>query len=332
MRLLWIILMLIPIGCISQYTYQYSGAPKAVFIDSIGTLPNSTFRIDFCTQSVPDQLTIYTETDSLEFYVGSMVITDPSTNRYCGFAEFIYGDTLQILTTDNGSYPANMKCDRRIGGLMRLHYTEKSCWLRFKVSGNVEYPTVYQLNIDQITSGQYISDTTYIDTCGPFNDRVIYENCAKHRFIFRDSSIKSVPIIVNPSCIGKSDGSISFPDHPQYNVVNAPEGQYKIKVENSVCAMEYSFDLCSENICNWYAPNVFSPNDDGVNDVFLLFTPSSTEYDLNIFDRWGSLVYSGSSIQSNVEGWHGNDYPSGVYTWVIKCKSEIIFGNVTLIR
>ncbi|MEM9992469.1 MAG: gliding motility-associated C-terminal domain-containing protein, partial [Bacteroidota bacterium] len=44
-----------------------------------------------------------------------------------------------------------------------------------------------------------------------------------------------------------------------------------------------------------YVPNAFSPNGDGVNDLFEASIGQGEAEQLRIFDRWGNLVYSGSS-------------------------------------
>jgi gliding motility-associated-like protein len=43
---------------------------------------------------------------------------------------------------------------------------------------------------------------------------------------------------------------------------------------------------------NIYFPNAFSPNDDGINDRFIVFTEKKAKIALfQIFNRWGDLVY-----------------------------------------
>ncbi len=58
-----------------------------------------------------------------------------------------------------------------------------------------------------------------------------------------------------------------------------------------------------------YAPNIFSPNADGANDLFRLFAGPGVERIelLQIFDRWGEQVYEASDYDPNnpVIGWNG---------------------------
>ncbi len=68
-------------------------------------------------------------------------------------------------------------------------------------------------------------------------------------------------------------------------------------------------------------PNVFTPNNDGINDDFVVDVRNPSSYSIYIYDRWGRVVYSSSD--PNVY-WNGRinktDYlaPDGVYYYVIK--------------
>lgn len=72
-----------------------------------------------------------------------------------------------------------------------------------------------------------------------------------------------------------------------------------------------------------YVPNIFTPNNDGINDWFSIFTKNGNAFvNLTIFDRWGNKVFHKENIDDNVlsEGWdgtfNGNPVQSGIYTWV----------------
>ncbi|GLR17645.1 T9SS type B sorting domain-containing protein [Portibacter lacus] len=98
-----------------------------------------------------------------------------------------------------------------------------------------------------------------------------------------------------------------------------------------------------------YMPNIFSPNDDGVNDYFsILSDPTIVESieKLVIFDRWGNMVYSGSNLLPNDEtgGWDGSVNgvlaEQGVYTWFAEIRyisrpdgdPVTVSGDLTLLR
>lgn len=62
-------------------------------------------------------------------------------------------------------------------------------------------------------------------------------------------------------------------------------------------------------------PNVFSPNNDGSNEIFFLKTTNSTNISLTILNRWGDVIFEGSSM---TPGWNGKtqngiEAEAGVY-------------------
>ncbi len=73
-------------------------------------------------------------------------------------------------------------------------------------------------------------------------------------------------------------------------------------------------------------PNVFTPNADGVNDVFMLQTTNLTEITCTIFDRWGVKMYDVIAEKGNIE-WDGKnfgkkDVPAGTYFYILKAKGK----------
>ncbi|MEM0997724.1 MAG: T9SS type B sorting domain-containing protein [Bacteroidota bacterium] len=86
-------------------------------------------------------------------------------------------------------------------------------------------------------------------------------------------------------------------------------------------------------------PNVFTPNNDGVNDRMIPVQFSGViEESYQIYDRWGKLVHEGRDLE---QGWNGNfrsrPCPEGVYYWTllytdrngVQVRDQ---GNVTLMR
>jgi len=94
-----------------------------------------------------------------------------------------------------------------------------------------------------------------------------------------------------------------------------------------------------------YAPNVFSPNSDGINDHFTLFGGEEVVQikQLAVFDRWGGLVFEGSGLPPNSpsQGWDGRQKGktanAGVYAWFANVEfadgAVVVFkGDVVLVR
>jgi gliding motility-associated-like protein len=81
-------------------------------------------------------------------------------------------------------------------------------------------------------------------------------------------------------------------------------------------------------------PNVFTPNSDGINDLFEIQNlPDNTE--VIILNRWGNVVFSSSNYQNNWDGkaTSGKELVDGVYTYIFKTQNEKIgHGFVHLVR
>ncbi|HXP50532.1 MAG TPA: gliding motility-associated C-terminal domain-containing protein, partial [Bacteroidia bacterium] len=52
----------------------------------------------------------------------------------------------------------------------------------------------------------------------------------------------------------------------------------------------------------FYIPNAFTPNNDGLNDIFLPQGSGVCGFNMYIYDRWGSPIYHTSDIK---KGWNG---------------------------
>jgi gliding motility-associated-like protein len=72
-----------------------------------------------------------------------------------------------------------------------------------------------------------------------------------------------------------------------------------------------------------HIPTAFSPDGDGINDVFLVRGNGIKEYRINIFNQWGVNVFSSSDIQ---EHWNGTSkgvkVQPGLYVYRIYFKDE----------
>ena len=87
-------------------------------------------------------------------------------------------------------------------------------------------------------------------------------------------------------------------------------------------------------------PNVFSPNDDGVNDYLNIEAPAFGDItSLSIFDRWGQKVFQAKSIEEEWDGkLNGNPVQPGVYSFIISANcpdsNTDVFtaGDITVIR
>lgn len=135
------------------------------------------------------------------------------------------------------------------------------------------------------------------------------------------------------------DGS-SF---PSLQVVTP--GEYAVSVMTDCYTVDQEVMVvpgdCSNEI---YVPSVFSPNEDGFNDVFTIFFGSDldiTGAQCSVYDRWGNMVFDTQTLPVAWDGrFRDSDMSPGVYAYVIiaeymdrgRQRREVIRGDITLIR
>lgn len=122
-----------------------------------------------------------------------------------------------------------------------------------------------------------------------------------------------------------------------YNLIAVDSAGNRSDFSNSIC-VDYT-------ACPIYSlPNFFTPNGDGINDLFVPITNSSVDHiDLRIFNRWGRTVYKTSDPAIN---WDGNDSSTksacadGTYFFICDVyeitlggiQQRTIQGSITILR
>jgi len=111
-----------------------------------------------------------------------------------------------------------------------------------------------------------------------------------------------------------------------------------IVTDQSGCQDTFRIPITIKPVQRLFVPNVFTPNGDGVNDVFLIYADGYT-YDITIFNRWGEEVFRGDEVNH----WNGKKSNTGaecqesVYVYLIKLTRYDGLqldrsGSVTLVR
>lgn len=87
-----------------------------------------------------------------------------------------------------------------------------------------------------------------------------------------------------------------------------------------------------------YIPNAFSPNADGLNEVFIAQGEGIENFKMEIFDRWGENIFNSDNLYAGWDGtYKGRICKVDTYVWRItvsasKTIKKVITGTVTLIR
>ena len=150
-----------------------------------------------------------------------------------------------------------------------------------------------------------------------------------------------------------SDDSINIAPLPQFNEylwstgstdnaikINKP-GTYwlNVKDENSCTGSDTINIVLKDCEVRFFVPNAFSPNNDGLNDIFHpIINGKISEYYFAVYNRYGQMVFNTDNI--NI-GWNGTvkgqPQNSGIFVWHAryKIKNEeikIVKGSVLLVR
>lgn len=116
-------------------------------------------------------------------------------------------------------------------------------------------------------------------------------------------------------------------------------GKYTVKLttQNAYCSHVDSVIVnVSESAI--YAPNVFTPNGDGLNDEFRVAYKSIVEFKATIYNRWGSRLFEWTDPQKGWNGTtHGKPVAEGAYFFVISAKGSdgeeyLLKGDINLLR
>ena len=88
-----------------------------------------------------------------------------------------------------------------------------------------------------------------------------------------------------------------------------------------------------------YAPNAFSPDSDGINDFFKISGQGILDFQIEIYNRWGQMVYKSDDLSKGWNGtFKGENLPTGSYVYKIKTikngngEELVKTGTVALVR
>lgn len=141
--------------------------------------------------------------------------------------------------------------------------------------------------------------------------------------------------------------TLSCDDCPEPTAKPIESTTYRLSaIDSSGCRDDGSITIYVKKEKLIYAPNAFSPNNDGINDYFTLFTGVDVKaiHSLRVFNRWGEMVFeSAEDFEPNVEplGWdgqfNGQDMREGVYIFSALVEyedgiKEVFSGEVNILR
>ncbi len=180
----------------------------------------------------------------------------------------------------------------------------------------------------------------------------IVVNPITNAVITANPSQGQIPLVVNLSTIAPANECNWLVDGIYYNGVSAVNNTFLLPGNFEVCLFTQNSNGCKDTSCiNIVAlnvfpadtsfidvPNIFTPNGDLKNDLFVTYSQNIDKWSAKIYNRWGNVMFE--STQPNIQ-WNGytggNPAADGSYFYVISAtgrdgKKYELYGNITLLR
>ena len=341
------------VGACSSNTFQFNnlsvGAPGTV------PFPSNSFRIDYGdgSSAILGTGSVQHTYAAIGSYNVSLVLVD---SNYCNQYDSI---TLplkianlvkaQFTTPVNGCAPYTAQFTNTSTGGLSYKWvfgdgTTDSVNNANTVShlyAGIQQYSVYMVAYDSATCNKF--DTSSIQT-------ISVEGKPTALFtVTPQPPVANTPIIFNNNSaggvlfkwfFGDGDSTITTSTYPvshQYNTTGTFKASL-IVVNNAGCLDTLSQSVQTYVIPLFDVPNAFSPNGDGINDVIYVqgFGISSIKW--NIYNRWGTLVFTSTNISNGWDGrYKGVPQPQDVYQYALEVQmtNGDVFtkkGDITLLR
>ncbi len=256
----------------------------------------------------------------------------------------VEGGTTPVLHID--AVTITQQCSLQNKGQVQVSATPDlvGAVLTYSLNNAVSNTTGLFTNLSPGSYGLHVSSTT-----GTTKDTLI--NVPDYTFNKNALSI----LKTNPVCNIAGKIQFGIPNSNlytvQYNTVGFPinhaftglaAGSYSFTILNQGgCPIDTVDVTLTQDICipNVTFPNTFTPNNDGINDIFKPnATPPVSNYKLSIYNRWGTLIFVSADINTGWDGlYQGKPAGTGTYYWIadftgLDGAKNSQNGSVTLIR
>jgi gliding motility-associated-like protein len=245
-----------------------------------------------------------------------------------------YGD-LSYLWSDS-TIGSTLSIPMDDGGQYRVTVTDL-CGDQIIQNTAITYNRVPETSIER--SYRYFRDTEWTDVQ---NQDVLIEEQAPASIIFRPNGALIPPDTVfwdlwlNGNISNAGEGWPLLSNNPVEEFLYGKEGEYEVRlvVKTPEGCTDTNY-ASHRTIIVENPPNVFSPNGDGVNDVFYLKgIEGLRDFKCEIYNRWGLKVYE---WEDPYQGWDGSGSEDGTYFYIVTGKrgngqDYVDKGTVTLFK
>lgn len=190
-----------------------------------------------------------------------------------------------------------------------------------------------------------------VNECGTYSYSTVVTNSDVTALFVPSTASRSAPVEINFQNLS-SGGAVAFEWYLDGQAVSEgfnysrlftwPDTYLITLIAEDAAGCRDSYSLPIEIILvddQLFVPNAFTPDNDGINEVFKAYGPDFPDFKMEIYNRWGDLVFVSNDMR---RGWNGDSKGSGyyaqndVYVWVISYTSlkgrERLTGHVVVVR
>ena len=258
--------------------------------------------------------------DSVSTTISVNPLPSASINQNIG-ATICRGDSAIILVDVSGNPPWNLSYAVNGAFQEQISATNNPVLIFATVQGNYTISTV--------------TDANGCSAIGSGNLMLNILNSPKANFGFSPQPtdmLNSEITFTNNSFSANSwywefgDGFSNVDDYsPLYTYFEEGTYQVSLVVMNGICSDTIQHTLIIDPVYTLYIPEAFTPNNDGLNDIFAPKGKSIVEFDMDIYNRWGEKIFY--SVDMN-HGWSGKissdaKAMAGYYSYVIHITDKL---------
>ncbi len=134
-----------------------------------------------------------------------------------------------------------------------------------------------------------------------------------------------IQILQNGQFIDYFDGSDTIYTDNAFFDSAQNERCYRIEAfeDSGNNAVSFSNEVCVPYLPTLWIPTAFTPNGDGLNDVFKVTGIGIKFFSLNIYNSWGEHLYQSTDPNKGWDGtFNGKTAPEGVYLYIIEATNN----------
>ncbi|TAH28910.1 MAG: gliding motility-associated C-terminal domain-containing protein, partial [Cytophagales bacterium] len=275
-------------------------------------------------------------------------ITNPIT-RFTDFCTILNVDLMAVNNNDPANFNATVVTNfvTSNGGIVNILANGKATYqprtnflgtdtFTYRIC-NKDTPQICNqgtvtVNVIACTNGAPIAvnDVYNTDNCTVVNGNALTNDRDPN-----NSPITAVPIapfLTSKGGVFSMDATGAFIYTPKAGFVGADEIEYQVCDDGSgtpvIKCTTAKIQINIADCNNIYIPDGFSPNGDGINDLFVIVGADKFDIELRIYDRWGNLIFQDAHYKNTWDGrvnvglynQNAEGVPNGTYFYVVDLR------------